>query len=204
MSSYVAVESKRVGLFIGIALVVWFGAALGLSMSGVFALLPGLVVSAIVWALVLLVLACVWHIGPVNEWAMSVNLRALVLPHAARLVGVALLLLYWQGRLPRDLAIEGGLADILVAATAVAVGVSALPIRKDWQLRAALAWNVIGLADILAVTFIAGRYFVAGASSALQVTAFPLGVLPLFVVPLVIASHILLFDRLRRISAVTA
>lgn len=204
MSSYVQIKKKRVGLFVGLGLIVWFGATLGLSVSSVFALMPGLAVSAIVWALVLMVLACVWHIEPVYEWIMNLNLRALVMPHAARLVGVVLLLLYWQGKLPRELAIEGGLADLLVAVTAVAIGVSALPIRKEWQLRAALAWNTIGLVDILALVFVAGQYYVTAPSAPLHIAGFPLGLLPLFVVPLVIASHIVLFDRLRKISAVPA
>jgi hypothetical protein len=204
MSSYVAIEKKRVGLFVGLGLAIWFGAALGLGVSGVFAMLPGLVVSAVVWALVLMVLACVWHIGPVYDWMMNLNLRAFVLPHTARLVGVARILLYWQGKLPREFAIEGGIADLLVAATAVAVAVSALPVRKEWQLRAAMAWNIIGLADILGLMFVAARFYTTDPGPGLHVTVFPLSLLPLFVVPLVIASHILLFDRLRRISAVPA
>jgi hypothetical protein len=52
--------------------------------------------------------------------------------------------------------------------------------------------------------FAAARFYTADPGTGLHIAVFPLSLLPLFVVPLVIASHILLFDRLRKISAVPA
>ena len=58
-------------------------------------------------------------------------------------------------------------------------------------------WNVFGLADILGVVASALREGLRDSRSMLPLREFPLSMLPLFVVPLVICSHILMLYRLR-------
>jgi hypothetical protein len=62
-----------------------------------------------------------------------------------------------------------------------------------------LAWNWIGLVDIVLVVLSAQRIFLLeGEPEKLRgIIDFPGPVLPLFIVPLVLATHLLLFATLR-------
>lgn len=85
------------------------------------------------------------------------------------------------------------LPAILLAWLALAAAASAAG-----QRRALLAWNVFGLADMLLVVAGAVRLFVADPTAGAVMQRLPMSLLPTFVVPLVLASHVLLFVWLRR------
>jgi hypothetical protein len=57
-------------------------------------------------------------------------------------------------------------------------------------------WNTIGLIDIMLVVVSAARVAIANPSSMAQLMQPPFALLPLFYVPLVIASHLWLYGRL--------
>ncbi len=63
-----------------------------------------------------------------------------------------------------------------------------------------LLWNVVGLVDILFVVATATRLAFADPLSMTALLRFPLSLLPTFVVPLVIAIHVVLFVRLTKPS----
>ena len=62
-----------------------------------------------------------------------------------------------------------------------------------------LAWNVFGLADILNVLRGAIQLGLADPDQVAVMTAFPMSLLPTFVVPLVTVTHVLIFVRLWRL-----
>ncbi len=74
----------------------------------------------------------------------------------------------------------------------------ARPFRTPGQRRALFAWNVFGLADMLLVVAGAVRLFVTDPAAGAVMQRLPMSLLPTFVVPLVLASHVLLFVWLRR------
>jgi hypothetical protein len=118
--------------------------------------------------------------------------------HTVRLVvGVYFLVLWRAGVLPREFAMFAGWGDIVVggaAALLVAWSVSrSAPISRG----ALVVWNTAGLVDILAVLLNGMRIFTQDPGLLTAFGGLPLALLPLFVVPIVIATHTLLFMRLR-------
>lgn len=142
--------------------------------------------------------AVVFHRG-VRAWVARISPRRLVALHWVRWVGVAFLVLLAHGRLPAAFAWPAGFGDSFVALGAMAL----LFLRPDgrrfaWWLR---VWNVVGLLDVLLVVGIAVRLSLDRPGELNVFHTFPLSLLPLAVAPLLIASHVALFEHSRRLSA---
>src|SRR6185295_18865758 len=131
-----------------------------------------------------------------RAWANAIPLRVVVLLHVTRFVGFYFISLYRQGQLPYAFAVPGGLGDIIVATLALVVVFA--PLAQTTRHRAIFIWNVIGLIDILMVVVTAARLGLAEPASMRALTYLPLSLLPTFLVPIIIASHVLIFVRLRR------
>ncbi|MEO8140652.1 MAG: hypothetical protein ABI742_13445, partial [Gemmatimonadota bacterium] len=104
------------------------------------------------------------------------------------------LVLYGRGELPFAFAVPGGWGDIAIA-TGALILVLLVP---DLAARRGLVllWNLLGLADILFVVVTAARLALADPNSMAALQRLPLSLLPTFLVPIIIASHLLLFTRL--------
>lgn len=173
----------------------WLLIALGLGASGRLASLrppvPQLVLAGLTAALVLAGVAAPGF----RVWLAGVNLRQIVVLHVSRFVGIYFLVLYGRGELPWAFAVPGGWGDIAVATGALAL---VLLVRDLASRRGLLlAWNVVGMLDILGVVATASRLALANPDSMRALLRLPLSLLPTFLVPLIIASHLLLFTRLR-------
>jgi len=93
--------------------------------------------------------------------------------------------------------VPGGWGDIAVASLAIVLLLIGAP--SDGGRRAAYAvWNVLGLADILFVVVTAVRLGAADPASMAALQRLPLNLLPTFLVPLIIATHVILGIRLAR------
>ena len=172
----------------------WLCVAIGL--AGWFRNASAPAVAATVWILTALVLLACWQIAFIRTWALNVDLRWLVLFHLTRLfAGVYFLLLCQEGQLPCGFASRAGWGDIIVAVLALTVVVV---MRSQFGKTLLLIWNALGLIDIVFVVFSALRFGLADWQSMHALRELPLGLLPTFVVPLIIASHILIFVRLLR------
>lgn len=152
---------------------------------------PQIILAALTLALVLFYNLS----GSFRSWAWQLDLRALLSLHLTRFVGFYFLLLCRRGELPRAFAVPAGLGDIFVAS--LALFLIALP-RKDRRIY--LAWNVAGLIDILFVVAIAARLGLRDPASMQNLFRLPLSLLPTFLVPLIIVSHLFVFVRLRNAS----
>jgi hypothetical protein len=174
----------------------WFLIAVALGASGRLALFapprPQLLLLGLTAGLVVAGAA----IPSFRIWLGAVDLRAVVAMHLTRFVGVYFLALYARGLLPFDFAVLGGWGDIAVAATAALWLVLAR--EPEAHRRLFWAWNLCGLADILFVVATAARLALADPASMGPLRTLPLSLLPTFLVPLIIASHVLIFWRLRR------
>jgi len=114
--------------------------------------------------------------------------------HLSRFVGFYFLVLYERGELPYEFAVLGGRGDIAVAACALGLLIAyrgGPPMASGWL----ALWNVLGLADIVFVVATAGRLAVADPGSMAPILSLPLGLLPTFLVPLILFTHIVLCLR---------
>ena len=80
---------------------------------------------------------------------------------------------------------------------AAAAGIILLLPRRRILRFVVLVWNTLGLIDIIFVAFSALRFGLRDWQSMAALRALPLSLLPTFLVPLIIASHVLIFVRLR-------
>jgi hypothetical protein len=110
--------------------------------------------------------------------------------HLTRIVaGAYFLVLYRRGELPYLFAVPGGIGDIIAGTLAIVVLVAP---RRSWL----FGWNVLALIDILMVIVAATRSVLAAPESMNAILRLPLVVLPLWLVPLILATHVLIFFRL--------
>ena len=149
------------------------------------------VVAGIVWTSTALALLACWKVPTLKRWAVKVELRWLVFLHLTRFVGFYFFFLCSQGELPFAFATPAGWGDIIVATLAVL-----LLALSDARSRSILViWNTIGLTDIVFVIILALRLGLEDWKSMHALREFPLSLLPTFLVPLIIVSHVLIFFR---------
>ena len=179
--------------YIGIGLL-WFLIAFGLAASGRLAELRPPVPQLVLVGLTLALIAAGAMLPGVRVWLAGLNLRQIIALHITRFVGIYFLVLYGRGELPYAFAVPGGWGDIIVA-TGALILVLLVP---DLAARRGLVllWNLLGLADILFVVLTAARLALADPDSMAALLRLPLSLLPTFLVPIIIASHLLLFTRL--------
>jgi hypothetical protein len=169
----------------------WFGIALLVGYTGILRNTPvPMPVFAFAMTLTLLGLLAVRR--DLRERVLGVGVRVLVAVHITRFVGYYFLSLYRQGLLPRDFAVPAGWGDIIVAITAIIVLIAFRP--DSTRGRAAyLAWNILGLADILMVLSQAVRIMRSDPLMQGGFASLPLIVLPIFLVPIIIVTHVMIF-----------
>lgn len=176
----------------------WLGAAIAAGHFLVLQKIPPIAVPGIILGLTASLLAAYFRIAPLRAWVDSIDLRALVLIHVTRFVGVYFLVLYQRGQLPRAFAIPGGVGDIVVATMALPVALA--PLVESLRHRAIVIWNVVGFVDILLLIITATRIHFSDPSQLRELTHLPLSLLPTFLAPVIIATHIVIFVRTARVQ----
>lgn len=186
-------QRTRLYLLIG---VIWFLAALAVGASGLLVRTGPIVPQLWLVALTVLLIAAGVSIASFRSWLAVVDLRLPIAIHLSRFVGVYFLMLYARGLLPFDFAVLGGWGDIAVAVTALAF----IVVSRDPAAHRSLlwVWNLFGFVDIVFVVLTAGRMAAADPASMGPLRYLPLSLLPTYFVPLILASHVLIFWRLGR------
>ena len=185
-----------VALLIRVVFWLWFGAAVVAGHFVVLQRVPPAGVPGIIFGLTALVLYAYFRIAPLRAWVDALDLRSLVLFHLTRFVGIYFLVLYQRGELPRAFAIPGGIGDIIVATLVLPIAFA--PLEPAKRYRAISLWNIIGLVDILLVVVTAARINFAAPLQLRALTHLPLSLLPTFLVPLLIATHVIIYLRTLR------
>jgi len=184
-------NSNRV---VTLVLLGWVCFAVGL--AGWFQNASALRVATTVWTLTALVLFVCWKVRAIRACVLNIDLRWLVLLHLTRLfAGAYFLVLCQRGQLPCAFARPAGWGDIVIGVLAVAV---ASALHTQFGKTFLLSWNTLGLIDIIFVVATALRFGLQDWQSMHALRELPLSLLPTFLVPLIIASHVLIFVRLPR------
>jgi hypothetical protein len=185
--------------------ILWFVAVVALAGSGTLTWglelgAPLLGLSIVIPIVVLVVLATV--VPTASRALASVPLPALISVHAIRIVGFLFLLLLAAGRISSPFASSAGWGDIIAGATAVPVA-WALSTRGAGVRWLVLLWNSFGLLDLLAaatlgMTSAPGSplqlFFDPPGSTAMG--TLPWALIPVFLVPQLIVSHLAIYRRL--------
>ena len=142
----------------------------------------------------------------VRAAALGIPPATLVAIHAGRLLGVFFLLLLAAGRLPPTFARSAGWGDVIVGLTA---GPLAWMIHRrgaGWQ-RATLAWNTFGALDLIAAVTLgigsapgSALRFIFEPPGSGTIGTLPWLLIPGFLVPLYLITHLALFARLARVE----
>jgi len=172
----------------------WFLVALGLGATGRVASWRPPVPQLVLVGLTVLLLV-VWVALPsFRRWLLALDLRWLIALHLTRFVGIYFLFVYYRdGTLPRAFAVPGGWGDIIVATLAFGLLAAGKLEPKHWLVG---LWNTLGLIDILFVVATASRLALADPDSLNALLRLPLSLLPTFLVPLIIADHVVVFWRI--------
>lgn len=176
----------------------WLGAA---AASGYFLwlrALPPLGLPLVSALLALLASLASRFVPPLRRWLDSIDLRVLVLLHVTRFVGVYFLLLFQRGELPRSFAVSAGAVDIIVATMALPVALA--PLEDGARRRAIVIWNVVGFVGLLLMLTTIARLSLANPLQLRALTVLPLCLVPTFLVPVLLATHVMIFARTRALS----
>jgi hypothetical protein len=177
----------------------WFAAAVLAGQQRVLQRLPSLATPGILLGLTVLLLLGYFRLTALRDWVNRLDLRGLVLIHVSRFVGFYFLLLYARGELPYAFAVPGGVGDCIVALGALLVVF--LPVSYERRQHLIYIWNVVGLIDIMLIVFTAIYFNLSGSWQLRALTRLPLSLLPTFLVPLIIATHLVIFTRIARARA---
>ena len=185
------------------AIAAWFVAVLGLTVVGAFRGPPDAPPVGIILAVLLPVLAAVlaYRLSPTfRQSVLAFDPRELVALHAWRMVGFGFVLLYLYGTLPGLFALPAGLGDVIAAFGALVI---ALQLFRGAPVSRArlLAWNVFGLADFVAAValgVVTRETWLGNQLTSHVMGDFPLVLIPGFIVPFYVLTHLLLFVQLRR------
>lgn len=114
--------------------------------------------------------------------------------------GLAFLREAAQGTLPVAFARVAGPGDVVAGGLALVALVAAGDLRAPARRAVVLGWNALGLLDMIVVVATAQRLVVFAGDPRMQATLgrFPYAVLPTFVVPMILITHLAVFARLAR------
>jgi hypothetical protein len=177
----------------------WAAVDLLLGAAGAFAATRHGAVPVIAFGLAVPLVAGLWlmtRAGAVRELVGAIPVRWLVAVQSYRVLGFVFVAAWALGRMPWQFALPAGIGD-------VAVGLAAPLVALSGDRRAAAAWNVAGIADLVVAVTLG---FLTSPSPFQQlasndpnrlITRLPFVLIPTFAVPLSILLHVAALRGLR-------
>lgn len=180
----------------------WALLAALLSLAGVFTFERRLLIPLSLVTAVSTLVVCHRRLPRFRAWVHALDLRVVLAFHVLRApIGAGFLLLEAQGKLSAAFARVAGFGDIAVGVAALALLATFGKGDRQKPSLSLLLWNAFGLLDILVVVLQAQRLLLfVDPHGIMALAAFPGSMLPTFVVPLVITTHLLVFRRALRVG----
>jgi hypothetical protein len=177
-------------------LLVWFFAALAAGLSGAFVTKGGPPIG--IGVAITAPLLVYWLDGRAGHPLLAAIARleppTLALLQTFRVLGVVFVVGWARGALPSGFALPAGFGDIAVGLAAPFVAV-ALGEGKPHARRLFIAWNVLGVADLVTAVFLGVAHsgsafgFLHATPPSDVVATYPLSMIPTFFVPLALILH---------------
>jgi hypothetical protein len=185
-------ETRSYGTVLSVLLAAWLGIVVFAASAGIFG--PGRIPPPAAIAVPLLVFA-VWvaFSRSFREYVLSPDVRTLTFLQAWRIIGFAFVIGGAYRILPNSFALPAGWGDVLVGLTAP---LAALFLSRPDRARAFVAWQLLGMLDlVVAVTtavLASGAVGpVAGGLTSRELFVLPYSLIPTFGVPMVMIFHII-------------
>lgn len=178
-------------------LAIWGLAAVLAGSVHLLAHLPPFAVSLLVAGLTTALAVASSRLPAMGEAVASLSLRTILAVHLARFLGFYFLWLHAQGRLPAEFAHRAGWGDVIAAAGALLLLFA--PEGPGFR-RAVWVWNIVGLADLVVAVGTASWLNLTRRGSMIEVSHLPLALVPFWLVPILLVSHLVIFQRLGRPS----
>lgn len=173
-----------------LGLLLWLSGSCAFARSGILLRLPPLMLPALIWTPVILGVLAYRRSAEFKAVIDALELRTLLLVHLLRIIfGASFLWLGAHGELPRSFAYPAGLGDLLAGMSAL---VLILLGPKRVGVKVLLAWNILGMLDMISVFLNAQRvlFFDGGIEALWRFGQWPFGMLPTSIVSLVLLSHL--------------
>jgi hypothetical protein len=163
--------------------------------------IPSFVLPLLVAGLTVSFGLAVGRLGAVRDAVAGLSLRQILAFNLLRFLGFSFLWLSLQGRLPVEFADRAGWGDVAVAAGALAL--IFLPDGPFFR-RVLWLWNLLGLADLVVAVGTAGWLNLTRPGAMIEMAGPPLILVPLWLVPIFLVGHLVVFRRLGRPCAARA
>jgi len=187
-------------------LVTWFCMVLWFSLTGAYIVPAGqqplfLILST---SFPVLAFAIAYHFASAfRQYVLNLDIRTLILLHSWRMLGFGFLFIYAFSELPLLFALPAGVGDAMTAIFATIIGISFMTNRHGVKKRWISVWNNFGLIDFVVAVSIGlmtrtgniGHLDNTVASDA--IAHFPLVMIPGFIVPFYLLTHIIIILQLR-------
>jgi len=206
MNDFQHITDKGVRTVVGAVLLLWLVLVLILGADDTFSGGPGALPLAILAGFltpILVFLIALWTVGPFRDFVLSIDLPVMAGIQAWRFAGLGFIALYAYGVLPGLFAWPAGLGDMAIGITAPLV-IYALRRRPTFAAsRLFWVWNLFGMLDLVNAITLGGLSAVLGIGISAEITAFPMGEMPLvlipaFLVPLFLMLHLASLLQARR------
>jgi hypothetical protein len=203
LSSSLAASPRGKAIF-AFVLAAWFSAAVAVGAAGV--LMPDRLGTPGVGAAVLLpILIAAWlslQWTSLKQALLGIPLAVFIAVNAVRVFGLFFVIHYAEGRLPAPFAPSAGWGDVFVGATALPVAWLVARRANGWR-AAALVWNTIGFADLVLAVALgimsaqdSPMQLFAGGPDTTLMAMLPMFLIPGFLVPLLMLTHLAVLQRL--------
>ena len=187
----------------GIAVTAWLAVTFVAGATGFFVRLPFPGPQLIFLALFAATLVAVTAVPALRAWVDALPLRTLIGMNAFRFIGITFLVLAARGQIDSVFADRAGWGDIATATLALILVAAGEP-RTSLQRGLTHAWNALGFLDLVVAVGTATAVTLQGSTPGVApVLSLPLVLIPAFVVPVFLASHVVIFRRLRAAARTT-